>query len=58
MSRNMYKGPKDKAEEGKDGGWEVGVGGAEGSGGRKMETTVSNNNNKKKEKGNLKNNLK
>ena len=56
MSSNMYKGPKDKAKEGKDGGWEVG--GGEESGGRKMETTVSNNNNKKKEKRNLKNNLK
>ena len=34
----MYKGPMDKA---KDWGWEVGVGGAGESGGRKMETTVS-----------------
>ena len=26
-SRNMYKGPMDKAKEGKDRGWEVMVGG-------------------------------
>ena len=35
LSRNMYKGPMDKAK-----GWEVGVGGARESGGGKMETTV------------------
>ena len=36
----MYKGPVDKARAGKDGGWEVGVGGVGESGGGKMETTV------------------
>ena len=40
MSRNMYKGPMDKAKEGKDGGWEVGLGRVGESGGGKMETTV------------------
>ena len=40
LSRNMYKGPMDKAKEGKDGGWEVGLGGVGESGGGKMETTV------------------
>ena len=34
-SRNMYKGPMDKAKGGKDEGWEVGVGMAGESGGRK-----------------------
>ena len=36
----MYKEPMDKAKGRKDGGWEVGVGGVEESGGRKMETTA------------------
>ena len=36
----MYKGPTDKAKAGKDWGWEVEVGGAGESGGRKMETAV------------------
>ena len=40
-SRNMYKGPMDKMKGGKDGGWEVGVGGAGESGGGEVETTVS-----------------
>ena len=41
MSRNMYKGPVEKAKGGEDGGWEVGgVGGAGESGGKKMETIV------------------
>ena len=39
-SRNIYKGPTGKAKEGKDGGWEVGLGGVGESGGGKMETTV------------------
>ena len=39
-ARNMYKRPKDKDKEGKDGEWEVGVGGTGESGGGKMETTV------------------
>ena len=39
-SKNMYLGPMDKAKGGKDGGWEVGVGGTGENGGGKMETTV------------------
>ena len=39
-SRNMYKGPMDKAKGGKDGRWEVVVGSVGKSGGGKMETTV------------------
>ena len=35
----MYKGPMDKGKGGKDGRWEVGMGG-KGSGVGKMETTV------------------
>ena len=38
--RNLYKGPLDKAKIRKDGGWEVGVGGARESSGGKMETIV------------------
>ena len=38
-SRNMYKGPMDKAKGGKDG-REVGEDGVGERGGRKMETTV------------------
>ena len=37
---NMYKGHMDKAKEGQDRGWEVGMGGVGKSGGRKMETTI------------------
>ena len=46
LSRNMYKGPMDKAKEGQ--GWvmEMGVGGAGESDGWKMETEQKNNNNK------------
>ena len=40
LSRNMYKGPMDKAKVEKDRGWEVGVGGVGESGGVKIETTV------------------
>ena len=40
LSRNMYKGPTDKAKGGKNGGWEVGVGEVGESGGGTMETTV------------------
>ena len=40
MSRNMYKGSMDKAKGRKDGDWEVGVGEAGKSGGRKMEITI------------------
>ena len=36
----MYKGPMDKAQRGKDWGWEVGVSGKRDIGGKKMETTV------------------
>ena len=37
----MYKGYMDKAKEGWDGGWEMGMGGAGvGSGVGKMETTI------------------
>ena len=36
----MNKGPMDKVNGGKDGGWVVGVGGAGESDGGKMETTV------------------
>ena len=37
----MYKGPRDKAKGRKDGGWEMGMGGAGvGSGVGKMETTI------------------
>ena len=39
-SRNMYKGPVDKAKGEKDGGWQVRVGMAGESGSRKMETTI------------------
>ena len=41
-SRNMFKGPMDKARGSRiaDGGWEVGMAGAGKSGGGKMETTV------------------
>ena len=36
----MYKGPMDKAKVGKGGRWEVGVGGAGGKGGGKMEAFI------------------
>ena len=39
-SRNMYKGPRDKAKGGKDWGREVEVGGVGESGDEKMETTA------------------
>ena len=48
MSRNMYKGPMDKAKVGKDGGWEVGVGRAGKSCSGKMETTILEQQLKKK----------
>ena len=48
----MYKGPLAKPKGGRieGGGWEVGVGGAGGSGGRIMEATVLNNNKKEKKR--------
>ena len=48
----MYKGPLAKPKGGRieGGGWEVGVGGAGGSGGRIMEATVLKNKRKKEEK--------
>ena len=39
-SRNTYKGSMDKSKVGVGLRWEVGVGGAGESGGRKMEATV------------------
>ena len=39
-SKNMYKGHMDKAKGGQVRRWEVGMGGAGGHGGVKMETTI------------------
>ena len=45
MSGNMYKGHMDKAKEGSDRGWEVGMAGGGGKWG--MQTLYLNNNFKK-----------
>ena len=45
-SGNMYKGPMDKAKEGKDGGWEVGNGWGRGVVRVKWRQLYLNNNKK------------